>query len=287
MRKLLYIVSLLLVVVACQKEIELDYRDIEPVVSIEGRVTNEQVYVLITRTRSMNDSVKGRGIGGAVVTISSEDGTEQLVYDVRDGYYRPASGMKGVPGRTYRLDVTLDGHQYAASSTMPRQAPIVSTQFIWQSLLDNGMLMYEMWATDPEPDVRNYYWYRVDRRAKDPKVRQKQGTDAYRWSSFDDRGAINARIYRDIMCVNEEMMDGQDIEDDQLKSILFDGDTITLQLMTIDRAMFEYYQSLSVGQRMGANPISNISGGCLGYFAAGSVSHADTVIYNKNIILRK
>ena len=283
----LYILLLLLLTLSCQKEIELDYRDIEPVVSIEGRVTNEQVYVLITRTRSMNDSVKGRGIGGAVVTISSEDGTEQLVYDARDGYYRPASGMKGMPGRTYRLDVTLDGHQYAASSTMPRQAPIVSTQFIWQSLLDNGMLMYEMWATDPEPDVRNYYWYRVDRRAKDPKVRQKQGTDAYRWSSFDDRGAINARIYRDIMCVNEEMMDGQDIEDDQLKSILFDGDTITLQLMTIDRAMFEYYQSLSVGQRMGANPISNISGGCLGYFAAGSVSHADTVIYNKNIILRK
>ena len=283
----LYILLLLLLTLSCQKEIELDYRDIEPVVSIEGRVTNEQVYVLITRTRSMNDSVKGRGIGGAVVTISSEDGTEQLVYDVRDGYYRPASGMKGIPGRTYRLDVTLDGYQYAASSTMPRQAPIVSTQFIWQPLLDNGMLMYEMWATDPEPDVRNYYWYRVDRRAKDPKVRQKQGTDAYRWSSFDDRGAINARIYRDIMCVNEEMMDGQDIEDDQLKSILFDGDTITLQLMTIDRAMFEYYQSLSVGQRMGANPISNISGGCLGYFAAGSVSHADTVIYNKNIILRK
>lgn len=283
----LYTLLLLLLTLSCQKEIELDYRDIEPVVSIEGRVTNEQVYVLITRTRSMNDSVKGRGIGGAVVTISSEDGTEQLVYDARDGYYRPASGMKGVPGRTYRLDVTLDGHQYAATSTMPRQAPIVSTQFIWQSLLDNGMLMYEMWATDPEPDVRNYYWYRVDRRAKDPKVRQKQGTDAYRWSSFDDRGAINARIYRDIMCVNEEMMDGQDIEDDQLKSILFDGDTITLQLMTIDRAMFEYYQSLSVGQRMGANPISNISGGCLGYFAAGSVSHADTVIYNKNIILRK
>lgn len=283
----LYTLLLLLLTLSCQKEIELDYRDIEPVVSIEGRVTNEQVYVFITRTRSMNDSVKGRGIGGAVVTISSEDGTEQLVYDARDGYYRPASGMKGIPGRTYHLDVTLDGHQYAASSTMPRQAPIVSTQFIWQPLLDNGMLMYEMWATDPEPDVRNYYWYRVDRRAKDPKVRQKQGTDAYRWSSFDDRGAINARIYRDIMCVNEEMMDEQIIEDDQLKSILFDGDTITLQLMTIDRAMFEYYQSLSVGQRMGANPISNITGGCLGYFAAGSVSHADTVIYNKNIILRK
>ena len=287
MRKLLYIVSLLLGFVACQKEIELDYRDIEPVVSIEGRVTNEQVYVLITRTRSMNDSVKGRGIGGAVVTISSEDGTEQLVYDVRDGYYRPASGMKGIPGRTYRLDVTLDGYQYSATSTMQPLAPIVSTQFIWQPLFDNGMLWLEMWATDPEPDVRNYYWYRMERRAKDPKVRQKQGADPYRWSSFDDRGTQMGQLYRDIMCVNEEMMDGQDIEDDQLKSILFDGDTITLQLMTIDRAMFEYYQSLSVGQRMGANPISNITGGCLGYFAAGSVSRADTIIYNKNIIIRR
>lgn len=287
MRKLLYIVLLLLVIVACQKEIELDYRDIEPVVSIEGRVTNEQVYVLITRTRSMNDSVKGRGIGGAVVTISSEDGTEQLVYDARDGYYRPASGMKGVAGRTYRLDVTLDGHHYSATSTMQPLAPIVSTQFIWQPLFDNGMLWLEMWATDPEPDVRNYYWYRMERRAKDPKVRQKQGADPYRWSSFDDRGTQMGQLYRDIMCVNEEMMDGQDIEDDQLKSILFDGDTITLQLMTIDRAMFEYYQSLSVGQRMGANPISNITGGCLGYFAAGSVSRADTIIYNKNIIIRR
>lgn len=287
MRKLLYIVLLLLVIVACQKEIELDYRDIEPVVSIEGRVTNEQVYVLITRTRSMNDSVKGRGIGGAVVTISSEDGTEQLVYDARDGYYRPASGMKGVAGRTYRLDVTLDGHQYSATSTMQPLAPIVSTAFIWQPLFDNGLLWLEMWATDPEPDVRNYYWYRMERRAKDPKVRQKQGADPYRWSSFDDRGTQMGQLYRDIMCVNEEMMDGQDIEDDQLKSILFDGDTITLQLMTIDRAMFEYYQSLSVGQRMGANPISNITGGCLGYFAAGSVSRADTIIYNKNIIIRR
>ena len=235
----------------------------------------------------MNDSVKGRGIGGAVVTISSEDGTEQLVYDARDGYYRPASGMKGIPGRTYRLDVTLDGYQYSATSTMQPLAPIVSTQFIWQPLFDNGMLWLEMWATDPEPDVRNYYWYRMERRAKDPKVRQKQGADPYRWSSFDDRGTQMGQLYRDIMCVNEEMMDGQDIEDDQLKSILFDGDTITLQLMTIDRAMFEYYQSLSVGQRMGANPISNITGGCLGYFAAGSVSHADTVIYNKNIIIRR
>jgi hypothetical protein len=287
MRRLLLFATILLAFTACEKEIDLDYRDVEPVINIEARVTNEQVYVLITHSRSMNDSVRGRGLAGATVTISHDGQIEPLTYDVRDGYYRPASEFKGEVGSTYRLEVNLEGRTYTATSTMPAEAPITSTQFMWQPVLDNGMLMYEMWAADPEPDVRNYYWYRMDRRAKDPKVRRKQGVDAYRWNVFDDRGTMDGRLYRDIMCVNEEMMDGEDIEEDQLKSILFDGDTITLQLMTIDLSAYEYYRSLSVGQRMGANPLSNISGGCMGYFTAGSVTHADTVIYRKDIIVRK
>lgn len=288
MRKLSYITLLLAVVLtACEKEIYLDYHDIAPLVCIEGRVTNEQVYVHITRSRSMDDSVRGRGISGAIVTIGTGSHVEQLVFDSRDGIYRPATDMKGVAGNTYTLKVLLDGQEYQATSTMPQAAPITSAQFIWQPVLDNGMLMYEVWAVDAQPEERGYYWYRMDRRAADAKVRRKQGTEAYRWSVFDDRGSQGGHLYRDIMCVNEEMYDGEDIEDDQLKSVLFDGDTISLQLMTIDRPAFEYYQSLSIGQRMGANAKTNISGGCLGYFVAGSVTTTDTIIYSKDIIIRR
>ena len=283
MKRLLHIAALLLLLTACQKEIDINYHDVSPVVTIEGRITNEQTYVLITRTRSMEDSVKSRGISGATVLISSDSLSEQLVYDSGTGYYQSPSGMKGVPGHTYHLTVQLDGHQYEATSTMPQPATIISAEFVSQPFLANEVLMYEMWAVDPEPDERNYFWYRMDRHSPDPQVRLKQGQEPYRWNTFDDRGSLAGRIYRDVFCVDEEMMDGVDIEEEFLKSVLFDGDTITFQLMAIDRPTFEYYQSLGVGQRMGANPTSNISGGCLGYFTAGSVTRADTVIYHSPI----
>ena len=282
MRKLtLFPLILLLVFVACQKEIDFEYNEVESQVVIEGRVTNEDVYVLITRSRQMEDSVKARGIDGATVTISADGGpTEQLVFDTRDGRYRPASGMKGRAGETYRLTVDFEGRHYEAKSTMPLPAVIDSVKFVWQDVLTRRLLVYLVAATDPEPGVRNYYWYRMDRRAVDSKVRRKQGTDPYRWNVFDDRGTIGGRIYRDIHCMMDKD-DDEDTEEDKLKKRLFEGDTITLQLMTIDRPAFEYYQSLSTGQRMGANPLGNLSGGCLGYFLAGSVTRADTVRYMK------
>ncbi len=270
---------LLLLVVGCKREIDLDYNDVSPVLNIEGRVTNEQIYVLITRSRSMNDSVRGRGIDGAAVFISSDDRTEQLVYSPADGRYHSPSGWTGETAKTYRMRVVLDGHQYEAASTMPPAAPIVSAQFVWQPVLTNKLLTFTVWATDPEPDVRNYYWYRMERRSVNADARKKQGTDPYRWNVFDDRGTLGGRIYRDIHCMMDVAED--DPDDDNLRSVLFEGDTITFQLMTIDRPTFEYYQSLNNGQRMGANPLSNITGGCQGYFTAGNVTRTDTLYYHK------
>ena len=279
MKKLTYIAAILTLATGCQKEIDMDYREVDPVVCIEGRVTNEQMYVLVTRSRPMEDSVHARGIQGANVTISTPDRSEQLVFDARDGYYRSPTGWKGETGRTYTLQVTLDGHHYEAVSTMPPAAPIVSTQFVWQPVLKNKLLTFTMWATDPEPDVRNFYWYRMERHSVNADARRKQGNDPYRWNVFDDRGSRDGRIYRDIHCMMDVSEDEPD--EDNLKSVLFEGDTITFQLMTIDRPTFDYYQSLSTGQRMGANPISNIKGGCQGYFVAGNVTRSDTLYYKK------
>ena len=85
------------------------------------------------------------------------------------------TGWKGETGHTYTLQVTLDGHHYEAVSTMPPAAPIVSTQFVWQPVLKNHLLTFTMWATDPEPDVRNFYWYRMERHSVNADARRKQG----------------------------------------------------------------------------------------------------------------
>ena len=69
--------------------------------------------------------------------------------------------------------------------------------------------------------------------------------------------------------------------------ILYEGDTITCQLMSIDRATYDYLTSLHAGQSNGANPRSNLIGGCLGYFTAGSVTHADTLVFHYDAIKPK
>ena len=105
----------------------------------------------------------------------------------------------------------------------------------------------------------------------------KDMSEAYRWGAFDDRGNPPGLVYRDVMCMSERMADED--EEENWKRILYEGDSLTCQLMNIDQGVHEYLTSLRAGQGGGANPKTNISGGCQGYFAAMSIAHADTIVY--------
>ena len=127
MRKLLfYILLITCSLTACKKEIDFDYNEIDPIVVVEGRVTNEGTEVLVTKSRSVTDSVMSHCLPGAVVTVSSADGvSERIDYDPQAQCYR--SPLKGRVGETYRLTVDFEGHHYEGTSIMPLQAPILVT----------------------------------------------------------------------------------------------------------------------------------------------------------------
>ena len=211
---------------ACKKEIDFDYNEVEPIVMIEGRVTNEGTEVLVTRSRSVYDAVKPFGLQGAEVIVSTDGLQEHLTYDETTGYYR--SSLKGQPGTTYRLTVEFEGCHYEATSYMYPPAPFTSVEFLWQPINNERMLAYEMWAADPQPDTRNYYWYRMDRTLHHPHFASKTTHDAYRWNVFDDRGCPPGRVFRDIMCMNEKT--AEDDKKDDWDNILYEGDTITMRL---------------------------------------------------------
>jgi len=280
MKKTLYMMLVVLVALtACKKEIEMDYREVEPLVMIEGRVTNEGVSVLITRTRNMDDPARGKGLAGAHVRIETDGVSEQLLYDASTGCYLSPSGMKGQTGKTYRMTADFEGGHYEASSTMPPPADIMSAQFRWLDFMNDRMLFFCFEATDAMPNQLNYYWCRMDRQTTNPWLLEHVDlTEAYRWGVFDNRGAAPGIIIHDIMCMTKNNAE-KDKEDDR-KRLLYDGDIVTLTLMAIDHPTFEYFKSLSSGQRGGANPKSNIEGGCLGYFTAGNVSRANPVVYH-------
>ena len=172
--------------------------------------------------------------------IQGEGVTVTLPYDAAARRYR--SSFCGKPGQTYRLSINFEGRHYEATSTMPSPAPVKSTEFIWQSILNERLVMFEMWAVDPEPDVRNYYWYRMDRISRHPHFDKKPITDAYRWNVFDDRGCPPGLIFRDITCMSERA--AEEDEEENWKSILYEGDTLTFQLMTIDLPTYDFFRSV-------------------------------------------
>ena len=278
MKKLLTCFTFLLLLVSCEKEIDINYHEIDPMVVIEGRVTNEGTVVSLRRSRSVNDSVKSASLPGANISIYDNGQEHHLAYDPTDGCYR--SPLKGVEGHEYHMAVDFEGNHYDAYSTMPVASSIVSTDFYWFKILDERLLVDVLCVTDPDPDQRNHFLYRIDRRSSNPHITPKMQSRPYRWNVFDDRGNPPGLVFRDIHCMMERT--ALDDKEEDWEKILYDGDTIMLQLHTIDLTAYEYFRSLISGQGVGANPVSNISGGCLGYFMAASVAHADTVVLHLN-----
>lgn len=277
MKQIIYIIICVAAFSACTKEIDFEFRDEAPLVVIEGKVTNEGRTVIVSRTRSVTDSVHSHCLPGANIVISGGGADTQLTYDAAaDCYYSP---IPGVAGQTYQLSVDFEGQHYEAEASMPDAAPILTSEFSWITMMGQRMLCYEMWGVDPEPDVRNYYWIRMNRISHHPHLEDTRQTAPYGWDLMDDRGCPPGQIFLDWMLVSEEKMDKDEEKD--WKRIIYDGDSLWLTLMTVDPKVYDYLNQLRMGQYNGANPRTNISGGCMGYFAAGSITRSDTVVFRR------
>ena len=266
-RKHLFIsVILILLLTACEHEISYDYPTLdEPLVNIEGRITNEGAYVRISKTQPVTTPSQYQAIGNADVWIESDNGiTEQLHFVDSCGMYLPEKELIGKVGHSYTLHVVIGGHTFEGTSTMPPPAPITETKFRWLDIQYERILHYDLTAIDPQPETLNYYWYRMLR-----------GNQVYRWNAIDDRGCPTGFFVRDIICMSEGMKKDQDYED----RVLVDGDTINLELLTIDKPTYDYLQSLIMSRQTSANPTTNLKGSCTGFFTAASITHSDQEVF--------
>ena len=62
------------------------------------------------------------------------------------------------------------------------------------------------------------------------------------------------------------------------------GDTVTIEMLGIDEAVYKYWYSLHFNGGDGgniatpANPVTNVSGGALGYFSAQTVDRKTVIV---------
>jgi Domain of unknown function (DUF4249) len=257
---MLFIASMTLM--SCEKVIDLDLNSTDPKVIIEGIVTdqNEPFKVTINKTVNFSDANNYPVVTKATVTIADDAGNSEVLTEAVAGTYK-SKKLVGTSGRTYTLTVIAEGKTYTAKSTMPSKVPITDLKFQIAPRPGSTEDKYVIFPQflDPKGMGNNYRFIQSTTKKTDKTIIVAN-------DNVED-GKPNARpiISRDL-------------------DILL-NDTATIEMHCIDKATYDYFYSLSQSAGNGpgggatpANPITNIQGGALGYFAAYTVQKSTKVV---------
>ena len=232
---------------SCEKTIDIDFHSIVPLYYVEGWITPYETIVRVSQTKNLSDTTSVCGITNAKVTITDEDGrTFNVPYSDRDYYMSDESGEVG---KTYRLDVEVDGQHFSSTSKMYRMATINNFRLIWKNMLSERYIFGDVRIQD-FPNEINYYYIHIYRNGI-----------PYRSAVLKDDTNPGGELQQ-LFAFNKEGSTDQDR--------LREGDELKAEVRTIDERSYEYLYSLLLMDNTGTNPIENFTGGCLGYFSAFS-----------------
>lgn len=244
----------LIVLSSCEKVIDIDLNSEDPKVVIEayfyeGDSTHT---VTITKTLNFDETQAFPQVNNATVTISDNLGNTAAFISNGDGTYT-LNNFPGIGGRTYTLTVLVDGKTYTAQSVMAQ--PVIMDDLL-VDLIPFGQDTFKTVVPvfqDPG-GIANYYSYHV-------------------FQNGIRRGDINLQ--------DDQFIDGNISLQPLFLSELNLGDTIRVDMFGIDKPIWQYFNQLEVNTTSGttpANPVSNFSGGCMGFFSARTIN-SKTIVY--------
>ncbi len=246
---------------SCTKVIDVDLNEANPVTVIEANYTAEDstVRVSVTETSNFFSNEAEPTIDDAVVTITDQNGVSQQVPFVANGQYVLTNYIPQF-GTTYTMTVLANGVTYTATCQLKDMIP------------QNGII-YEYLEPGPFSGDGGYL---VALSYQDPAP-EGDYTSAY--------VTKNDTLYKelgDITLNNDEFTNGNLL----LRPIFVDlfeiGDTIEIELRTIDKKIFDYYNELisltDPNSAAPANPTYQWENRALGYFSAYPSSRQTTVI---------
>lgn len=247
---------------SCEEVIELKRTDNEVKYVIEGTITNEPgvCSVLISKTKNFKDDNQYIGVSGAVVKIEN-NGTTVTLPESSPGVYK-VSTINGRPGQTYLLTIAVDGKTFTASSTMPAVIPF-DDFYLKPADFDKERTVTYVKYKDPL-ESRNFYWFQL---------------------------FVNDQKQRNFEVMNDDYTPGQEVNtpvtfenttSDSSRD-LKKGDKLGVEMHCVDAAAYLYFFTLTnaEGSDFGAspaNPVTNITGGALGFFSAHTIQKRTLVI---------
>jgi len=266
MKTIKYIISLLVIGIffmSCEKVIELELNDAETKLVVEAQLSNGEGenYVILSKSGSFYETNDFIMVKDAEVSIQDHEGHLFDLEEVQDGVYYHAN-LDGEFLNKYTLKIDAENKTYTAFSTMP---PLVKIDSIAVEIRegngpgggpDEESFRINCHFQDP-PNVDNYYKLRI--------LNVVTGESEF-------------TIY------NDDYFDGKDAELPIRGASVFSGDSLVVELHSLDKANYEYFKLLesngmSAFSTSVGNPTSNIEGEhVIGIFGATAVDRKPLII---------
>ena len=260
--KRLLVCLVILSLCSCQKVIDLKLNDADIKYVVEGIITNEPgvCKVNLTQSKPFYENNQFPGIRGAIVTVKDND-VEFSLPETQPGVYE-TNLINGTPGHVYQLSVAINNYLFTATSKMPSPV-LLDTLYV-----SNGPFGEFKFATvgynDPAGVSNSYRFVQYLNGVKDPAIF---------WQNDEFTDGQKVLIQLDT---------GVDKKDDPRN--IQSGDTLTIEMIGIDEAVYKYWYSLHFNGGDGgniatpANPVTNVKGGALGYFTAQTVDRKSAIV---------
>lgn len=252
----------IILLTACEEVIDIDLNSSDPVLVAEGVIDNESpAWIRLTYTTDYFETEQAKFEQGASVIISDNSGNSETLEYVSDGLYQGVN-LIGINNDQYTITIIIDGVEYKASSKLFPPSEILSVSFEKNENQRPGQdesYIITIHFTD-DPSTNNYYLFKYWINGEVETNSYYLVDDAY----YENTGEIEYSPTR----------------------LIFElGDTVMIELYSIDKETYLYYSELNDtgGGMMGSsstpyNPKSNFGSAVMGYFAAWTkVEHHATV----------
>jgi hypothetical protein len=249
-----------LIWISCEEIIKIDLEGADPRIVIEGHISDEPgpYTIRISKTTDYFEPAEYPMVSNATVVITDDLGARDTLTEIETGIYQTNS-LLGDYGRTYHLDVTVEGMHYSGSAMLPDliQIDSIETEYYPETYYYEEAYWLHCHYKDP-PDTLNYY--RV-------------------------RSINNDTLDKTIYVLDDKFIDGNPVDFFIWGNSYQPGDTVVLELYSMDEVLYDYFYTLFNLLYSGgdgsystpANPNTNLSNNALGYFGAFSIDR-DTIV---------
>ena len=128
MKNIFYLLPIVLLLWSCEETIQVDLDQAEPLVVIEGLITNEfrQHKIKVTRTSPFATNGQTPRVSGASIVVEDSEGSLFEFEESEPGVYLSKQAFAGQVGYTYTLSVDVEGQRYTASDKLRPVASVDS-----------------------------------------------------------------------------------------------------------------------------------------------------------------